>query len=145
VSACPASIDLLTSVTFSSPSAELPKKGVLHTRKLRVEFLGQDSDVVGDELNSQIVVNLPVTDVSMCTGCNGKTLGLKKLLLSDMSETSNPPEGHAKSVIGRMNCLHSRTPFLVHRPLLFIVTPCINDIKHFTVQLMHTTLKTYSY
>jgi len=25
--------------------------------------------------------------------------------------------------------------------LIFIVTPCINDIKHFIVQLMHTTLK----
>jgi len=23
----------------------------------------------------------------------------------------------------------------------FMVTPCINDIKHFTVQLMHATLK----
>jgi hypothetical protein len=26
--------------------------------------------------------------------------------------------------------------------VLFMVTPCINDIKHFNVQLMHTTLKT---
>jgi hypothetical protein len=25
--------------------------------------------------------------------------------------------------------------------LIFLVTPCINDIKHFNVQLMHTTLK----
>jgi len=24
----------------------------------------------------------------------------------------------------------------------FMITPCINDIKHFIVQLMHTTLKT---
>jgi hypothetical protein len=26
--------------------------------------------------------------------------------------------------------------------IIFMVTPCINDIKHFNVQLMHTTLKT---
>jgi len=26
--------------------------------------------------------------------------------------------------------------------VIFLVTPCINDIKHFIVQLMHTTLKT---
>ena len=63
-SAWPASIDLLTSVTFSLPSAELQKKRVLHTSKLRVEFLGQDSDAVGEEVNSQIVVNLPITLVN---------------------------------------------------------------------------------
>jgi hypothetical protein len=51
VSAWPASIDLLTPVTFSLPSAEWPKKGVLHTSNLQVEFLGQDSDAVGEELN----------------------------------------------------------------------------------------------
>jgi len=27
----------------------------------------------------------------------------------------------------------------------FMFTPCINDIRHFIVQLMHTTLKTWSY
>jgi hypothetical protein len=26
--------------------------------------------------------------------------------------------------------------------MIFMVTPCINDIKHFIVQIMHTTLKT---
>jgi hypothetical protein len=26
--------------------------------------------------------------------------------------------------------------------LIFMVTPCINDIKHFNVQLLHTTLRT---
>jgi hypothetical protein len=29
--------------------------------------------------------------------------------------------------------------------VVFMVTPCINDIKHFNVQTMHTTLKTQSY
>jgi len=24
---------------------------------------------------------------------------------------------------------------------IFVVTPCINDVKHFIIQLMHTTLK----
>jgi len=28
----------------------------------------------------------------------------------------------------------------VHR-IIFLVTPCINDIKHFIIQLMHTTWK----
>jgi hypothetical protein len=79
VSAWPASIDLLTSVTFNLPSTELPKKWVLHISKLRVEFLSQDSDAVGEEMNFQIVVNLPV---SMCSGRNGKTLVLKNLLSS---------------------------------------------------------------
>jgi hypothetical protein len=82
VSAWPASIDLLTSVTFGLPSAELPKKGVLHTSKLRVEFFGQDSNAVAEELKSQIVVNLPVTALAMCNGSNGKTPRLNDLLPS---------------------------------------------------------------
>jgi hypothetical protein len=35
---------------------------------------------------------------------------------------------------------HWRT--IVNAVMDFMVTPCINDIKHFIVQLMHTTLKT---
>jgi hypothetical protein len=34
---------------------------------------------------------------------------------------------------------YSRTKF--HHQI-FMVSPCINEIKHFNVQLMHTTLKT---
>jgi hypothetical protein len=30
---------------------------------------------------------------------------------------------------------------VVNTVMNFMVTPCINDIKHFIVQLMHTTLK----
>ena len=37
-----------------------------------------------------------------------------------------------------VNCYMFRTEFQCG---IFMVTPCINDIKHFIFQLMHTTLK----
>jgi len=47
---------------------------------------------------------------------------------------------------GPPGCLFGRganksSPQKQKNSINFVVTPCINDIKHFTVQLMHTTLK----
>jgi hypothetical protein len=49
--------------------------------------------VVGEQWNSQILVNLPVTSVPSCTGSNAKTLGLKHLHLPDMAAGGGPPDG----------------------------------------------------
>ena len=43
-----------------------------------------DSDVVGEEQISHILVNLSVINVSTCTGNNGKTLGIKHLQHPDI-------------------------------------------------------------
>jgi hypothetical protein len=49
--------------------------------------------VVGKKRNSQILVNLPVTDVPRCTSSNAKTLGLKHLQLPNVASCSDPPDG----------------------------------------------------
>jgi hypothetical protein len=49
--------------------------------------------VVGKEWNSQILVNLPVTNVPRYTGSHAKTLGLKHRQLPDMGMSSGPPDG----------------------------------------------------
>jgi hypothetical protein len=41
--------------------------------------------------------------------------------------------------VRNVQSIFRQTTFCV---FIFTVTPCINDIKHFNVQLMHTTLKT---
>ena len=49
--------------------------------------------MVGEKRNSQILVNLPVTDVPRCTSSNAKTLGLKHLQLPYVASCSRPPDG----------------------------------------------------
>jgi len=49
--------------------------------------------VVGEVGDSQIVVNLPVTNVLGCTGSNAKTLGLQYLQFLDMGVGGCPPNG----------------------------------------------------
>jgi hypothetical protein len=46
--------------------------------------------MVGEVGDSQIVVNLPVTNVPGCIGSNAKTLGLQFL---DMGAGGGPPNG----------------------------------------------------
>jgi hypothetical protein len=45
--------------------------------------------VVGD---SQIIGNLPATNVPWCTGSNEKTLGLQRLQFLDMGSSGGPPD-----------------------------------------------------
>lgn len=62
----------------------------------------------GKELNSQILVKLPVTIVPKCTGSNMKTLVLKCLQFPDMGASGGLPDG------ARID--HYRTgEFLVHQ------------------------------
>jgi hypothetical protein len=49
--------------------------------------------VFGKERNSQILVNLHVTNVPRCTSRNAKTLGLKNLQLPDVAAGGGPPVG----------------------------------------------------
>jgi hypothetical protein len=49
--------------------------------------------VVSEKQNSQILVNLPATDVPRCTSSDAKTLGLKHLKLCDVASRSGPPDG----------------------------------------------------
>jgi hypothetical protein len=49
--------------------------------------------VVGEKRNSQILVNLPVTDVLRYTSSNAKTLGVKYLQLPNVASCSEPPDG----------------------------------------------------
>jgi hypothetical protein len=49
--------------------------------------------VFGKERNSQILVNLLVTNVPSCIGSNEKTRGLKYLNFPDMAVSGRPPEG----------------------------------------------------
>ena len=49
--------------------------------------------MVGEIGDSQIVVNLPVTNVPGCIGSNAKTLGLQYLQFLDMGAGSGPPDG----------------------------------------------------
>jgi hypothetical protein len=50
-----------------------------------VETLSQGSDVVGEKRNSQILVNLPITDVPRGTSSDAKTLALKHLKIEQRS------------------------------------------------------------
>jgi len=49
--------------------------------------------VVGEVGDSQVVVNLPVTNVPGCTGSNAKTLGLQYLQFPHMGVCGCPPNG----------------------------------------------------
>ena len=49
--------------------------------------------MVREKRNSQILVNLSVTDVPRCNSSDAKTLGLKHLKLSDVATWSRPPDG----------------------------------------------------
>jgi len=49
--------------------------------------------VVGEVGDSQVVVNLPVTNVPGCIGSNAKTLGLQYLQFLDMGVCGCPPNG----------------------------------------------------
>jgi hypothetical protein len=49
--------------------------------------------MVGEVGDSQIAVNLPVTNVSGCIGSNAKTLGLRHLQFLDMGTSGGPPNG----------------------------------------------------
>ena len=55
--------------------------------------LSERSDVVGNVGDSQVVVNLPVSNVPGCTGSNAKTLGLQYLQFPDMGACGGPPYG----------------------------------------------------
>jgi len=48
--------------------------------------------VVEEEGDSQIVMNLPVTNVLGCTGSNAKALGLQLLQSLDMGASGGPPD-----------------------------------------------------
>ena len=48
--------------------------------------------MVGKEWNSQVLVNLPVTDIPRCTSSSTKTLGLNNLQLPDMGMGGGPPD-----------------------------------------------------
>ena len=45
------------------------------------------------ELNSQILVNVPVANVPRCTSRNAKTLGLKNLQPHNVAACGGPPDG----------------------------------------------------
>jgi hypothetical protein len=64
------------------------------------------------------IVNFPVTTVPECTGSNAKTLGLQHLSFLIWERAADLQVGHAKSIMGRMSCLYSTTPFLMEKPLL---------------------------
>jgi len=49
--------------------------------------------MVGEVGDSQVVVNLPVTNVPGCIGSNAKTLGLQYLQFLDMGASGGPPNG----------------------------------------------------
>ena len=49
--------------------------------------------MVDKKRNSQILVNLPVTEVPRCTNSNAKTLGLKNFQLPDVASSSGPSDG----------------------------------------------------
>ena len=49
--------------------------------------------MVGEKRKSQILVNLPVTDVPRCTSSNAKTLGLKHLQLQNVPSSGRSPDG----------------------------------------------------
>lgn len=49
--------------------------------------------MVGEKLNPQILVNLPVTIVPRCSSSSAKTFGLKDLQLPNMAASSGPPDG----------------------------------------------------
>ena len=49
--------------------------------------------MVGDIRDSQIIVNLPVTNVPGCIGSNAKTLGMQDLQFLDMGASGGPPNG----------------------------------------------------
>ena len=49
--------------------------------------------MVSEKRNSQILVNLPVTDVPRGTSSNAKPLGLKHLQLPNVASCSEPPDG----------------------------------------------------
>jgi len=48
--------------------------------------------VVSKERNSQILLNLPVTNVPRCIGSNSNTFGLQHLQIPDMGASSGPLE-----------------------------------------------------
>jgi len=74
--------------------------------------------MVGEVGDSQIVVNLPVTDVSGCIGSNAKTLGLQHLLFLDMGASGGPPNGTCVVHHGTDELLIQQNTFLMERLLL---------------------------
>jgi hypothetical protein len=55
--------------------------------------ISQGSDVVGEIGDSQIIVNLPITNVPGCNGSNSKTFGLQDLQFLDVVASGGPPNG----------------------------------------------------
>ena len=68
--------------------------------------------MVGEEGDSQIIVELPVTNIPRCIGSNAKTPKLKHFQFPDTGASGGPPGGNASSIIGRRKCLYSGTPFV---------------------------------
>jgi hypothetical protein len=50
------------------------------------------TDVVGKEWNPQILLNLPISNVSRCISCNVKTLRLHHLQFPNVGASSGPPD-----------------------------------------------------
>ena len=53
----------------------------------------QRSAVVSKQGDSQIIVNLPITNVPRCNGSNAKTIRLKHLQFPGMEASGGRPEG----------------------------------------------------
>jgi hypothetical protein len=70
------------------------------------------------------MVKLSVSSALTCTGSNVNTCRLKHFHFPGMGASSGPPGVNASSMIGRMSCLYSRTPFLMDSPLL-LSTPSL--------------------
>ena len=68
--------------------------------------------------DSQIIVNLPVTNVRRCINSNAKTLGLQHLLFLDMGASGGPPNGTRIVHHGPDELLIQQNTFLMERLLL---------------------------
>ena len=49
--------------------------------------------MVGERRESQIIVNMSVTNVPVCNVGNAKTLGMQELKFLDMAASDGPPNG----------------------------------------------------
>jgi hypothetical protein len=65
-------------------------------------------------------VKMPVTSVQRCIVSNAKTLGFNRLQFPERGQVADVQMGPTYSIIGRMSCLYSRTPFLTERPLILL-------------------------
>jgi hypothetical protein len=83
---------------FTEPGSTLGQRRYLpscvtkgSTHQLTLSRISQRYEVVGKERDSQIIVNLLVTNVPRCNGGNSKTLGLKHLPFPEMGACGGTP------------------------------------------------------